>query len=101
MNRKRKPSKKTLDGKWAHRVKARASWHCEICGDTIGLAAHHIFGKQAFPGWRHVLENGIALCFLCHHNIHNDPDFKHEVHEMIGAEGIRDEFMRDVGTIID
>ncbi len=31
-----------------------------------GLEAHHLISKGAFPKFRHDINNGICLCFLCH-----------------------------------
>ena len=76
----RKPMKKIsgrfrqkldLSIKWKEAVHDKDGWHCAICGSAYDLDAHHIYGKQAFPEWRYVIENGLTVCRLCHIDIHN------------------------------
>jgi 5-methylcytosine-specific restriction protein A len=49
----------------------RAGGHCERCGiqpPKGDLHAHHL--KPRGRGGRHVVENGAALCSICHGRVH-------------------------------
>lgn len=66
---KKKPTmaqmRKRLDRLWFESIYERDK-SCQRCkrGDT--LAAHHIFGKKAYPAGRWNTDNGVLLCYGCH-----------------------------------
>ena len=64
--------------KWKHAILERANYRCEHCGRE-GTDAHHIKGRNAFPGVKYDLRNGVCLCRMCHSLIHNDVEFKWKV----------------------
>lgn len=77
--KKKKPTlaqmRKRLDRLWFERIYERDKRVCQRCkrGDT--LAAHHIFGKKAYPAGRWNLDNGVLLCYGCHiHFAHARPE---------------------------
>jgi hypothetical protein len=53
-----------LDKEWSRIVRERAG-HCEYCGKTEHLNAHHIFGRRK-KSVRFELANGVCLCVGCH-----------------------------------
>ena len=58
---------------WAKEVKRLSGNRCECCGvsgDSSRLEAHHIMPKGLFPELSLSLENGIALCHICHYKVH-------------------------------
>ena len=71
---KKSDSRKIIEKKdkeWSKQVKANANNFCQICGG-IGIEAHHIHGKQAFPELRHIVKNGLWVCRECHRKIHDN-----------------------------
>ena len=57
--------------KWREEVLARAEDRCERCGSTYRLHAHHRKGRNRCTSeemWDP--ENGSALCWLCHDEVH-------------------------------
>ena len=58
--------RKRLDRLWFEAIYKRDKGVCQYCkrGDT--LAAHHIFGKKAYPSGRWNLDNGVLLCYAHH-----------------------------------
>lgn len=62
---------RAADAKWRREVKERDG-KCQVCGATWDLEVHHVVtrGKEKF---RHLLENGITLCAVCHQWAHNAP----------------------------
>lgn len=77
---------------------------CRLCGreyNPMALDVHHILGKNAFPEYRFILENGITLCRLCHSKVHHDVYIKNKLYEKLGVDNLHEEFMRGVGTIVD
>jgi len=68
--KKKKPTlaqmRKKLDRLWFEAIYKRDKGICQYCkrGDT--LAAHHIFGKKAYPSGRWNLDNGVLLCYAHH-----------------------------------
>jgi hypothetical protein len=50
----------------------RAEHKCLLCQQEA-FHAHHIWGKNAYPSWRHELWNGVALCPQDHHFVHAFP----------------------------
>ena len=55
----RKILRDKLDKKWSELVKAKG--HCEYCGKTTYLNAHHFYSRSALST-RWCLENGFCLC---------------------------------------
>ena len=79
------------DNLWASLVKERDAYTCQRCqmvypeGRRQGLHAHHIFGRGRRTT-RHMLENGIALCFGCHLYCHSNPlEFHEWMQDRLGA----------------
>lgn len=58
--------RKILDRAWFESVYARDKGVCKKCGRKDTLAAHHIFGKKAYPAGRWNTENGMLLCYADH-----------------------------------
>lgn len=56
---------------WAEAVKYRARGRCELCdlapSDPIAFHAHHL----DLNAENHRLDNGQALCWMCHASLHN------------------------------
>jgi len=73
------------DKLWALAVKDRDNYQCQRClsmPDSKGLHAHHIFTRSR-RSTRHMLSNGVSLCFGCHRWAHSNPlDF----HELMRSE---------------
>jgi hypothetical protein len=62
MTDKRRLEKK-LDTLWSQKI--RSIGHCEVCGETGYLNAHHIIGRlNKIVRWD--LKNGVCLCSGCH-----------------------------------
>lgn len=101
---KKRSNVEARDDRWRRAVKKEYGIYCVVCGHpSIGI--DHTWGKQDCPQWRWVLENGRPLCDIfghnCHDKKHNDPDFNAAYFEQINADGMKEEFLRGVGTIID
>jgi hypothetical protein len=82
------------DDLWADLVKERDAYTCQwpTCGIMYppghrqGLHAHHIFRRTRMPT-RHMLENGVALCFGHHMIAHADQlEFADMMRDRLGAE---------------
>ena len=91
---KKSSKKKKLDRRWATLVKERAGGHCEYCGKTEYLNAHHIFSRNNHSV-RWALENGVALCPSCHvfgnHSAHKAPiEFSEWLKETRGEKWFND-----------
>jgi hypothetical protein len=71
------------DKLWADLVKERDLYTCQRCfiaypeGRRQGLHAHHIFGRSR-KTTRHMIVNGVSLCFGCHMWAHSNPLEFHE-----------------------
>lgn len=64
------------DRQWSEQVRLAFSGSCfmaSVSCDTHRLDPHHIYGKQASPKLRHVLENGCLLCAWHHRIAHSHP----------------------------
>lgn len=59
--------------RWTRRVILRDK-ACVRCGVTVGLQAHHVQSWSEHPELRLDIDNGVALCAVCHHFHH--PDMK-------------------------
>ena len=60
------------DKLWGEIIRKRAKCRCEWCGKmTNRIEAHH-FRARTNIHFRHHLANGIGLCFVCHHEVHQD-----------------------------
>ena len=55
---------------WSKTVKKIHGNHCDVCGITKGIEAHHIFHKMKYPLLSLNENNGIPLCHLCHLQAH-------------------------------
>ena len=71
----KKPNKaliKKCDELWGLAVRGRDKETCQSCWRP-GNNPHHIFGRR-YHSVRHDLQNGITLCWACHHHkAHGDP----------------------------
>lgn len=57
---------------WRTGVFTRDNWTCQMCQQRGGkLAAHHIIEFAKRRELALVVENGITLCWPCHHSIHH------------------------------
>lgn len=61
------------DSAWSAKVMRRDNRTCQLCGYPA-TDSHHVHGKRAHPGLRHVVDNGIALCRLSHDMWHAFPE---------------------------
>ena len=55
---------------WSKYVRAINGNHCQLCGETDKIEAHHIFQKALFPKMAFIINNGIPLCVNCHNESH-------------------------------
>ena len=55
---------------WSREVRIRDEHKCVQCGRTRKLTSHHLFSKSKYPGLKYNLANGLALCFVCHSELH-------------------------------
>lgn len=57
---------------WRKAVFARDDWTCQLCHQRgKKLAAHHIIEFAKRRDLALIVENGITLCWSCHHSIHH------------------------------
>ena len=72
---------------WTEAVKVRADYRCEYCGRSkpYVLNAHHIFGRR-HSTVKYDLDNGICLCYNCHNEAHNNPEFIKWIVNYIGKD---------------
>jgi transposase len=61
----------TRDGFKCVRCGVEQGHVCECCGSRILLHAHHLKSFSEFPDLRYDVDNGIALCGICHWKEHN------------------------------
>jgi 5-methylcytosine-specific restriction endonuclease McrA len=54
---------------WSKLVKLHANGQCEWCGNPA-VHAHHMIAKAQGNTLKYKLENGVALCYLCHVTFH-------------------------------
>lgn len=54
--------------RWTKQVISKG--HCELCGSTERLEAHHIIKWADYPKGRIDLKNGMCLCHDCHTKEH-------------------------------
>lgn len=63
---------KELDKAWSLYVRKRDK-HCQKCGSSGSISAHHAFGRR-HRATRWDVFNGVGLCYPCHiHWAHRDP----------------------------
>lgn len=55
-----------LDQLWSKAVKVKWNHCCALCFKTDGIESHHIVHRRKSWPLRWDVENGIALCQLCH-----------------------------------
>lgn len=56
---------------WRNKVFKRDDYTCQKCGQRGGeLNAHHIKSFKDYPKLRHMISNGITLCYMCHKEQH-------------------------------
>jgi 5-methylcytosine-specific restriction enzyme A len=58
--------------RWRRKVLARAKYFCEAAGPhCVGTAieAHHILGVAEYPEGEYEVDNGLAVCSVCHAEI--------------------------------
>ena len=85
---------------WSRAVRDRDGNRCRRCGSTQGIDAAHIIGR-AKPRTRYVLENGIALCRLCHQDLDQHPERKARFAiEILGAAAYRRLVFRSNLTVL-
>ncbi len=81
---------KALNDLWSKLVRKRWGGVCALCGRGRP-AAHHFFGKKAYPRVRYTYDNGVALCYHCHLcRVHRNGDTepaRTALIEMIGQDG--------------
>lgn len=76
------------DQAWAALVKTRDAYTCRRClrpfpeGERRGLHAHHVFTRSR-RSTRHMVQNGVSLCFGDHRWAHSNPL---EFHDWIRGE---------------
>jgi len=75
MNQSKTPRARLLrdaDALWQQAVCMAGK--CLLCGRTKPLCGHHIKGKKARPDLRHVIANGVCVCWglpgTCHDKVH-------------------------------
>jgi 5-methylcytosine-specific restriction endonuclease McrA len=74
-----------IDTLWSIAVRTRDNYTCQYCGAaTKRSEAHHIFGRTAMST-RFDLEDGVTLCWYCHHYRAPSGQFHHWAeHEWLG-----------------
>lgn len=64
---------------WIRKVKKRDLYTCQICGfhqkNNRGVVSHHLNSYAAFPDQKHLVDNGVCLCFNCHDTFHKQYKF--------------------------
>jgi len=86
---------KDLDDLWSLCVRTRDNFTCRKCGRSkemgYTIQAHHIIHKgNNNYGTRWVIENGISLCYHCHHHIahHNSIEFENWIRDKVDYEAL-------------
>lgn len=72
MRRKRKTVRRRILDRmhdaWSAIVRMAFGHRCALCGSRIRVQAHHWFrAKSKSRALKYVPENGVALCWRCHH----------------------------------
>lgn len=57
--------------RWRMWVLLRDDYHCQLCGSTRRLSAHHIIPASVCPELRYDIRNGLTLCWQCHTDKHD------------------------------
>lgn len=72
---------------WQKIVYEKHNYTCSKCGKTHSednrINAHHIFGYSEYPELRTNIDNGIALCAICHLDFHKKYGFKNNNKEQL------------------
>ncbi len=55
---------------WRRAVLRRDQHICQVCGTEGVNIAHHIKSVKNHPSLRFELDNGVAVCYSCHNQIH-------------------------------
>lgn len=58
---------------------------CELC-QRPAVVAHHFISKGASEKLRHVVSNGIKLCYVCHRLVHEHAGYKEKIINLKGKE---------------
>lgn len=68
---------------WCYKVKEKANFTCESCGDNRGgnLVSHHKDGYSSNPGRRIDELNGVCLCNTCHKEFHKEYGYNNNTTE--------------------
>lgn len=87
---------------WSAAVRTRDGYVCQYCGTPTKRAeAHHIFTRQHMST-KFDVDNGITLCWPCHHYRAGTGDFVYwEQHQWLGLaawEALHDKTMEIVKT---
>jgi 5-methylcytosine-specific restriction endonuclease McrA len=62
--------------KWSADVKTKDNYQCQICGQHgVDLNSHHKNSWDIYPELRYDLDNGAALCVVCHKRFHDSYGF--------------------------
>ena len=72
--------KKKCDKLWA--IIVRSIGHCEVCGKTENLNAHHLIGRGNYK-YRYDLDNGLCLC-VGHHMFNRDISAHASMESIVG-----------------
>ena len=57
---------------WRDDVYRKADYTCQVCGQRGGdLQAHHLYNYRSRPDLAYDLDNGVALCKMCHRSFHS------------------------------
>jgi hypothetical protein len=76
-NRKKTPRQKLEDTcleMWSDIIHKKFNHTCQMCGKKDGVMnAHHILLKKTYKSYKYDIDNGILLCYHCHHYADNAP----------------------------
>lgn len=75
--RKKTPKQKLEDkclGMWSGIIHKKYNNTCQMCGKRgVEIDAHHIIPKGVRKDYKYDTDNGILLCYYCHHYADNAP----------------------------
>jgi 5-methylcytosine-specific restriction endonuclease McrA len=55
---------------WSREVRIACDHKCVQCGKSRKLTSHHLFSKSKYPLLKYNINNGVALCYECHNELH-------------------------------